>query len=236
MSDLTKDLLTQYYGIGSGTSGKKLLSIHQSVENVKNEEERQVTDQTSSLANEENVSDVESQKENEDNRKFSTASESYSLPQRIVDSIENVYDTDEVFDLFEIDFGPNIMCNDIGNGPPQNTPHDGLPNHVTSDYIKADAEDSEIETSDRGDSNENDLTLSYVEDHRGHSGNVAEVYSAKLKSPTSPEDNPNSPASIQKREPVYNEAFVDFSNTDLNQFPCEILYNFSQLRVSYFVK
>lgn len=60
MSDLAKDLLSQYYGLGAESSGKRYLSIHRSIENAKKEEEKQVTEQASST-NEENASDEEVQ-------------------------------------------------------------------------------------------------------------------------------------------------------------------------------
>lgn len=60
MSDLVTNLLTQYYGLGVESSGKKFLSIHQSVENAKKEEEKQVTEENSLSTNEENPSEGES--------------------------------------------------------------------------------------------------------------------------------------------------------------------------------
>ena len=60
MSDLAKDLLSQYYGLGTDSSGKRCMSIHRSIENARNEEEKQVTEQAS-LTNEENASDKEFQ-------------------------------------------------------------------------------------------------------------------------------------------------------------------------------
>lgn len=61
MSDLAKNLLTQYYGLNSESTDKRFLSIHKSVEDAKNEEEKQVTEQTSLSTNEENVAEDESQ-------------------------------------------------------------------------------------------------------------------------------------------------------------------------------
>lgn len=61
MSDLARDLLTQYYGLGTESNSKRCLSINRCIQNIKNEEEKQVTEQTSLTIKEENVSDVESQ-------------------------------------------------------------------------------------------------------------------------------------------------------------------------------
>lgn len=61
MSDLAKDLLTQYYGFGAASSGKKFLSIHRNIERVKNEDEKQITEQHSLTNNDENVANEELQ-------------------------------------------------------------------------------------------------------------------------------------------------------------------------------
>lgn len=61
MSDLARDLLTQYYGLGAESNSKRCLSINRCIQNIKNKEEKQVTEQTSLTSKEENVSDVESQ-------------------------------------------------------------------------------------------------------------------------------------------------------------------------------
>lgn len=61
MSDLARDLLTQYYGLGTESNSKRCLSISRCIQNIQNEEEEQVTEQTSVTIKEENVSDVESQ-------------------------------------------------------------------------------------------------------------------------------------------------------------------------------
>lgn len=61
MSDLARDLLTQYYGLGTDSNSKRCLSINCCIQNIKNEEEKQVTEQTSLTIKEENMSDVESQ-------------------------------------------------------------------------------------------------------------------------------------------------------------------------------
>lgn len=59
MSDLAKDLLIQYYGFGAASSGKKFLSIHRNIERVKDEDEKQVTEQHSLTTNDENVANEE---------------------------------------------------------------------------------------------------------------------------------------------------------------------------------
>lgn len=61
MSDLARDLLTQYYGLGTESNSKRCLSINRCIQNIKNEEEKEVTEQTTLTIKEENVSDVESQ-------------------------------------------------------------------------------------------------------------------------------------------------------------------------------
>lgn len=61
MSDLAKDLLIQYYGFGAASSGKKFLSIHRNIERVKDEDEKQVTEQHSLTTNDENVANEEFQ-------------------------------------------------------------------------------------------------------------------------------------------------------------------------------
>ncbi|XP_043518965.1 E3 ubiquitin-protein ligase LRSAM1-like isoform X1 [Frieseomelitta varia] len=235
MSDLVKDLLSQYYGLGAESSGKRCMSIHRSIENARNEEEKQVTEQAS-LTNEENTSDEEFQKDEDENRKLSIADESYPRPSRVLDSMEDAYDSDETFDVKDIDFGPNIMCNIFENVLSEQS-HEQLPDQlsvgdVPSDYIKPYIEDRETEINEVKDNTKSDLDLSFVED--SFPDNTSEASSTTAKeSRKSSKSSINLPPLAPKKEPVCNEIFVDFSSMDLKQFPSEILNNFSQLRMLY---
>ncbi|CAL7938738.1 unnamed protein product [Xylocopa violacea] len=227
MCDLAKDLLTQYYGIGTELSGKKFLSIHQSVQNAKNEEEKEITEQTTLINNEEDISDEEFQEENDGSRKPSVANESQLLPSQALNSIDDAFESDENFDLFDIDFGPNVMCNAFENASSFETP-EAPSGDATSDCIKTKIGEPEIEIIGM---KENGSSLTCIED--AFSDNASECSSTISKKPRKSSSSINLPLLVRKKEPVCNETFADFSNTDLKQFPNEILYNFSQLKMLY---
>ncbi|KOC65091.1 Leucine-rich repeat-containing protein 27 [Habropoda laboriosa] len=230
MCDLAKDLLTQYYGLGAESSGKRFLSIHQSVGHAKNEEEKQVTEQPFLPTSEENVSDEDSQKDIDDSRKLSVASESYRRSSGVLDNIEDAYDIDETFDVFNIDLGPNILCGPFKNVT-SSTPRDQPSNDVLIDCIRT-VENPEIEINDVRDTNENDLSLTHIEDI--FPDNVSDVSSTTLKkSPESSKSSVHLSPVIPKKEPVCNDTFVDFSNTNLKRFPNDILNYFPRLRMLY---
>lgn len=85
------------------------------------------------------------------------------------------------------------------------------------------------------DNTKSDLDLSFVEDT--FPDNTSEASSTTTKeSRKSSKNSISLPPLASKKEPVCNEVFVDFSSMDLEQFPDEILKNFSQLRVPYFFK
>ncbi|CAD1477563.1 unnamed protein product, partial [Heterotrigona itama] len=232
MSDLAKDLLSQYYGLGADSRGNRCLSIHRSVENAKNEEEKQVAEQAS-LTNEENASDEEVQKDEDENRKLSIASESYRRSSRVLDSMEDACDSGETFDLKDIDFGPNIMCNIFENVLTEQS-HEQLPEQsagdLPSDCIKPYIEDREI--NEAKNNAKSDLDLSFVEDTFTDNTSDASSTTAK-ESRKSSKSSASLPPLASKKQPVCNEVFLDFSSTDLKQFPGEILSNFSQLRMLY---
>lgn len=139
-------------------------------------------------------------------------------------------------------------------------------NDVSSNYIKINIEDPGINiyikyslfnlkeiisfiiiiiieiNDDIKDAKKNELNLELIEDT--FSDDVSEYSSLShkesktfLKSNTSvPSNESISSPLVPKKEPIYNDMFADFSNTDLKQFPIVILNNFSQLRVAYFFK
>lgn len=88
-----------------------------------------------------------SQKDEDETRKLSIASESYPRPSRVLDSMEDAYDSDETFDVKDIDFGPNIMCNIFENVLTEQS-HEQLPeqsvDNVPLDSIKPYIEDRGI--------------------------------------------------------------------------------------------
>ncbi|XP_033318343.1 E3 ubiquitin-protein ligase LRSAM1-like [Bombus bifarius] len=227
MSDLARDLLTQYYGLGTESNSKRCLSINRCIQNIKNEEEKEVTEQTSLTIKEENVSDVESQKDEDENRKLSIANELYARSSRVLNSIEDAYNDDETFDLKDIDFGPNIMCNIF-----ENMLHEQSANDSPSDCIEQNIEDLGIITNKVKDTKKKDLSLAFIDDT--YPDNSSEASSATMReSRKSSRSTICLPPLALKKEPVYDEIFVDFSNMDLKQFPTEILNNFSHLRMLY---
>ncbi|KAK1130786.1 hypothetical protein K0M31_018895 [Melipona bicolor] len=222
MSDLTKDLLSQYYGLGAEPSDKRCMSIHRSIENAKYEEEKQVTEQTSST-NEDNASDKEFQKDEDENRKLSIVNESYPRPSRVLDSMEDAYDSGETFDVKDIDFGPNIMCNIFENVLSEQS-HEQLPEQLSADDVPSDCIKPYIE--------DRETEINEVKDNTSENTSEASSTTAK-ESRKSSKSSINLPPLASKKEPVCNEIFVDFSSMDLKQFPSEILNNFSQLRMLY---
>ncbi|XP_029047485.2 plant intracellular Ras-group-related LRR protein 9-like [Osmia bicornis bicornis] len=215
MSDLAKNLLTQYYGLGTGSNGKRFLSIHQSVENIKRDEEIQVIEQTSST-NEEKSSDEESQKDNNECRKLSVANNSYPPSSEVYDDIEDAYDFDENLDDFESnmdDFAENTQSS--------------ITNDQSSNAIKETVEDSEA--NDSKNTNENDMSLTFIEDAFPDSG--SDTSTTLNKSEKSSRTDTNLP--VPKKEPICNQTFVDFSGTELTQFPSEILIKFPYIRMLY---
>ncbi|XP_071872022.1 uncharacterized protein [Bombus fervidus] len=226
MSDLARDLLTQYYGLGAESNSKRCLSINHCIQNIKNEEEKQVTEQTSLTTKEENVSDVESQKDEDENRKLSIANELYARSSRVLNSMEDAYNDDETFDLKDIDFGPNIMCNIF-----ENTLHEQSANDSPSDCIEQNIEDLGRIINKVKDTKKNDLKLTFIEDTFPDD---SEASSTTMKeSRKSSKSTLSLPPLALKKEPVYDEIFVDFSNMNLKQFPTEILNNFPHLRMLY---
>ncbi|XP_053984268.1 uncharacterized protein LOC128879291 isoform X2 [Hylaeus volcanicus] len=217
MSDLAKNLLTQYYGLNSESPSKRFLSIHKSIEDAKNEEEKQVTDQISLTTNEENVSENESQND-EDGRKLSVASESYRRSSRIFDDINDAYDSNENSDTIEIDLGQNILCDVCENEP--STIHEELSiltaTEIKGNYLK--------------DATRSDSSLTFVEDT--FTENASEVSGLTLKK-SQRSSRIGTPLPVSKKEPICNETFADFSNTEIKQFPNEILNRFSRLRMLY---
>ncbi|XP_076643935.1 uncharacterized protein LOC143354081 isoform X2 [Halictus rubicundus] len=221
MSDLAKNLLTQYYGLNSETTGRKFLSIHRSIENVKSEEVKQVTEQTSVTTNEENISEDECQKDTDDDRKLNIESEIYRRSSRAFNDIEDVYDSDESSIIYEIDSSQNVKHNIHKNT------ESGTERAEFSKTIPI------IATKDDGfkDTNESDSSLTFAEDTFPDNASIVSsitlkksVKSLKISSPL---------PSVTKKEPVCNETFADFSNTGLKQFPKEILNEISQLRMLY---
>nr|XP_012148126.1 PREDICTED: probable serine/threonine-protein kinase roco5 isoform X1 [Megachile rotundata] len=220
MTDLAKNLLSQYYGLGA-ESDKRFLSIHQSVDNIKRDEEKQVSDQISSTTNEENVSDEESEKDIDEYRKFSIVDELHN--SEIFDDLEDTYELNEELDNFDIDFGPNIMC-DFTENTRSSTAHE-----QSSNAIKETVEYSEI--NDSKNTNENDMSLTFVED--GFPDSASDASSTALKkSQKSSKINTNIPA-VSKKEPTCNETFADYSSTELKQFPTEIFNKFPYIRMLY---
>lgn len=203
----------------------------------------------------------------------------YPQFSQVLDNLEDTYDNNENFDIRDIDFGPNILCNTLENVsskqpyellsdisdvhlPEQST------NDVSSNYIKINIENPGINTyikysifnlkkiisfiiiveieikDDMKDEKKDELNLELIEDTFSDEVSQYSSLSCKesktfLKSNISLTSNKSiSPPlpPVPKKEPIYNDMFADFSNTDLKQFPIAILNNFSQLRVAYFFK
>ncbi|XP_076294253.1 uncharacterized protein LOC143215742 isoform X1 [Lasioglossum baleicum] len=221
MSDLTKNLLTQYYGLNSEATGRKFLSIRRSIENVKSEEVKQVTEQTSVTTNEENISEDECQKNTDDERKPSIESEKYRRSSRAFNDIEDAYDSDENSIIYEIDSRENVAYNIH-----ENTESGAESNEVSKAILI-------VVTKEDGpkDTNESDSSLTFAEDT--FPDNTSNVSSITLKKSVE-SSRINSPLPlVTKKEPVCNETFADFSNTGLKRFPKEILNETSQLRMLY---
>ncbi|XP_017760317.1 PREDICTED: E3 ubiquitin-protein ligase LRSAM1-like [Eufriesea mexicana] len=235
MSDLTKDLLMQYYGLGAESSNKKFLSIHRCIENMKNEEENQVTEESALATNEENAADEGSQGDNDEKRKLSIANDLYRRPLRVLDNLEDAYDGDDNFDLRDIDFGPNIACNIFETASTEQL-HEQLLEQSLNDVplhsIKTNIEEPEVETNDATNTHKSEMNLALIKDNS--SDNLSEASSSTIReSRRSSKSSTCLPPLVRKKEPIYNEMFVDFSNTDLKQFPSEILSIFPRLRMLY---
>ncbi|CAK9823668.1 Leucine-rich repeat-containing protein 27 [Anthophora retusa] len=230
MSDLAKDLLTRYYGFDAELSGKRFLSIHQSVEDAKNEEEKQITELTTCLTtDEENLSNEDSQKDIDDSLKLSAVSESYRQPSRVLDDLEDTYNPDETFDVFNIDLGPNILCDIFEHAT--STPRDKPLNDVSIDCTKI-VENPEIEINDANDTTENDGNRAFIEDT--FPDNISDVSSTTLKnSPKSSKSSVHLTSVVPRKQPLCNDTFADFSNTDIKQFPYNVLNYFPHLRMLY---
>lgn len=85
------------------------------------------------------------------------------------------------------------------------------------------------------DTKKNDLSLAFIQDT--YPDNPSEASSATVKeSRKSSKSTISLPPLALRKEPVYDEIFVDFSNMDLKQFPTKILNSFPHLRVLYFFK
>lgn len=195
----------------------------------------------------------------------------YPQSSQVLNNLEDTYDNNENFDIKDIDFGPNILCNTLENVSSKQ-PYEQLSdisdihlpeqstNDVSSNYIKINIENPginiyikysifnlkkiisfiiivEIEIKDdMKDAKKDELEL--IEDT--FSDEVSEYSSLSckesktfLKSNISLTSNESiSSPLVPKKEPIYNDMFADFSNTDLKQFPIAILNNFSQLRVA----
>ncbi|XP_076682082.1 uncharacterized protein LOC143376097 isoform X2 [Andrena cerasifolii] len=228
MSDLVTNLLTQYYGFGAESSGKKFLSIHQSVENAK-EEDEQVTEQNSLSTSEENPSEEESKKDNDDCRKLSAASESYPRSSRVLEDTEYAHDFTENLDSFDFDLGPNIICDFVKdteqimiNQQSSNFPRGGVKS--TLETPGAEANSSKM-------ANGSDLSLTFVEDDSPESASDVSSSILKKSQKSSKTSTPLPP--MPRKRPVYNDTFADLSNANLEQFPSEILERFSGLKMLY---
>ncbi|XP_076163900.1 uncharacterized protein LOC143144903 [Ptiloglossa arizonensis] len=185
---------------------------------AKNEEEKQVTEQTSLSTNEENVTEDKSQN-NEDSQKFSEASELYRRSSRVFDNIEDAYASDENSDILEIDLGENILCDAFENTQ--------LAVHEESSNINSVTKTKEYNLKDTTGS---DLSL-LLEDT--FLDNVSDVSDATFKKSQKSSKISIPVLQVSKKVPVCNETFADFSNTELTEFPNEILNKFSQLKMLY---
>ncbi|KZC07781.1 PREDICTED: E3 ubiquitin-protein ligase LRSAM1-like [Dufourea novaeangliae] len=220
MSDLARNLLTRYYGLNSESTGKRFLSIHESVENTKNEDEKQVVEHTSVTSNEASASEDGCQKSNDDNRKLSIPDETYRRLSRAFDNIEDAYDSNENSDIFEIDVRENAVCNTKHTESP--TEREESPNIIpvfvtTENYPK--------------DANGSDLSLTSTEDT--FPDNISDVSGMTLRKSQKSSKTSTPLPPVSKKKSICNETFADFSNSELKQFPNEILNKFSQLRMLY---
>lgn len=76
------------------------------------------------------------------------------------------------------------------------------------------------------------MSLTFMEDVFPDSGSDTSI--TLNKSEKSSRTDTNLP--VPKKEPICNQTFVDFSGTELIQFPSEILIKFPYIRVSYLSK
>ncbi|XP_076231234.1 uncharacterized protein LOC143177256 [Calliopsis andreniformis] len=229
MSDLATNLLTQYYGLGEESSNKKLVLIHQIVQNSKLDNGKQVTEEASVTTNEENVSEEESWKD-DDSRKLSIENELYPKSSRVLDDAEDIYNPSENVDTFSIDLGPNIMC-DIDENTKSSAVNEELISIFPSNSIIITPETLEMNGNDPKNANGSDLSLTPAEDS---SLDITSDSSSVTLKKSQKSSKINAPLSlIPKRQPVCNEIFADFSNTELKHFPNDILNQFPQLKMLY---
>ncbi|XP_078036409.1 uncharacterized protein LOC144469719 isoform X2 [Augochlora pura] len=220
MSDQAKNLLVLYYGLNSKVTARKFLSIHKSIENVKSEEAKQATEQTSVTTNEENISQDECQRNTDGIRKLVIESEKCRRSSRAFNDIEKIYGSDESSIIYEIDSeendGNNINEN-IESGTDCAEFSTTIPIFVTK-------EDGHKDT------NGSNSNLSFAEDIFPDISD-APGFTLKRSQRSSKPDSPI-PRTI-KKEPICNNTFADFSSTDLKRFPKQLLNEFSQLKMLY---
>ncbi|XP_014480404.1 PREDICTED: chaoptin-like [Dinoponera quadriceps] len=218
MSDLTKDLLAQYYGFSAEPQVEKFLSIHGCISNAENDADKLIDNQSTIDTNDDDTSkemeedDVESEKRNSE----------VDIPARSSRSLqwEALEDNNETTSKFDVIFEANKAGNfyENTNASCGNKIQDFTANNSTIISTTLGLEDNE------GD----DSYLSLSEE-------VSDVSSIagrkKLKESSNVDTLFLTP--LPNKTPTYNEIFIDLTSAGLVTLPIETIEKYPTIRMLY---
>ncbi|XP_025263496.1 uncharacterized protein LOC105248795 [Camponotus floridanus] len=220
MSDITENLLAQYYGLSKKSETEKFVSIHDCVNNAGNIE-KLIGEQSTVDTND---NDTSGETEVQEDIKDENKNAEIDIPVRSSRALEweALEDDEKTSSEFDIIFEANTannLCENTSVSSGKDTQDLILHNTKT---ITLDPEDNEG----------NDLYLSFSEDALPDSASDVSSITGTKKMKKSPDTYVSLTPPLNKSL-IYNETFVDLTSAGLTSLPIEVIEKYSTIQMLY---
>ncbi|XP_025987312.1 leucine-rich repeat-containing protein 27 isoform X2 [Solenopsis invicta] len=222
--DIAENLLVQYYGFSEGSKVEKFPSIHDCAVSVENDSDKLIGEQSTVDTNNDDISrETEVQENDTENKEEHSEISTPARSSRTLkwEALEDNEETSSEFDIiFEANTAGNLYENTCASSGKETC------DLVT--YSKTASTTLGLE-----DNEGNDSYLSLSEDVLPDSASDVSSITGKKKTKESTVTfvPPSTPP--PNRIPVYNETFVDLTNTGLTSLPIETIEKYPAIQMLY---